>query len=981
MDLINDAAPGERSALESLDVLLSASLDRLMDRPFVVDLAVSPAGDGYGHLPLAAWLVAASEPPLTVGITTRLMFHASLCEALVREAIPGEAVTIEIDGRPPDPIAAALARPFSGFARSAHARADAPLPVPAASVALLHADADLWHAGGASWRPSLSEDALLVLHGLGSGDAAALALGRTHVHFPHDGGLSVVFVGEPASPALRALWRVAISGGPMLARLRARFAALGERWRQQALAAHALDAAVNDPSGPARQQMLVETLRDRRRLARELARLPVVEAEWAEARRRVSLLEERLLQAERDRHALELKLAVTAKRRGWRGADAGSGRAVPASVAPLPARAAGSVLFVAGEPDTAGAEFRARRQCRAVAATGRAAGWIRIEDVGPDALRGVDLLVLWRASWSQHVETMIGLARGAGTRIAFDVDDLMVDPALARTAVIDGIRTLYVEEDDVARHFELLRRTLKASDFGIATTDELADQLRLVHAACLVIPNSFDEAAHGLARLERRARTLAPPDGLIRIGYAAGTQSHQRDVAQAVGAIAAVLRERPQARLVLFRNDKDGDMLITGEFPPLAGLEDRIEWREMVAVEALGGEIARFDIAICPLEFGNVFCEAKSEIKYVEAALAQIPCVASPTGPYLRAIAHDRTGLLAGDEAAWKQALLRLVDEPGTRARLGFAAYCDVLWRFGPQRTAAFWDNLLRGLDGAAQAARSHELQIRRGAFASFGTPPVADTESLFAHDTLREAEVSIAITSFNYERFIGEALESVADQTLDAIELVVVDDCSTDGSVETILTWVRANRGRFTRVSVARTRANAGLGPARNAAFAASEAPFIMSLDADNRLLPSCCERLLDLVRREGAAYAYPAIRRFGEKSHPINAAPYAPERLVPGNYIDAMALVAKWAWAAAGGYYDRPDARGWEDYALWCRLAELGQFGVWQPDALAEYRAHGGSMTNAVTETAANKPALVAFMTERHAWLRLGSAEPRPR
>ena len=68
--------------------------------------------------------------------------------------------------------------------------------------------------------------------------------------------------------------------------------------------------------------------------------------------------------------------------------------------------------------------------------------------------------------------------------------------------------------------------------------------------------------------------------------------------------------------------------------------------------------------------------------------------------------------------------------------------------------------------------------------------------------------------------------------------------------------------------------------------------------------------------------------------------AAPFAPQRLLAGNFIDALALVAKWARAAAGGSYVRRDAMGWEDDDLWLRLLELGQHGTPGDEVLAEYR-----------------------------------------
>ncbi len=969
---------GEDSAAATLEHLLSASLDRLAERP-PIDAPGGVPLDGYGHLPFAAWLVAALRPALTVGITSRRpAFHAAICQSLIRERVPGEAVAIEVAHS--ERSEHGLDRPFAAVARRVRLASWAEgLPLADASVTLIHADADLWQASGSRWRRTLSPGAVLVLHGVEPGEQS----GESAFVFTHDGGLRVEAVGS-GSPALLALWRIAANGGAPLAAVRGRFAWLGERWRQEALAvAH---KSARDDAEVGGRERLVDALRERSRLETEVRRVPVLNAERAEATRRAADLEQLLARSEAARLELERRLSEATERgRGWLRKRSDAPVAPPPPVAVGSTRSSrkiGSVLFVAGEPDTAGAEFRARRQALACAATGRRGRWVRIDEVGLATLEGVDLLVLWRAPWTQHVETMVGIARGAGARIAFDVDDLVVEPSLARPAVIDGMRTMWINEAHLSHYFQQLRSTLEAADFAIATTEELASQLRFIHPAVYVVPNSFDDAAHDTTRLERRARRIvlgeadgeARGDGLLRIGYAAGTQSHQRDFRVAASAIAEVLRTREQVRLVLFRGER-GEMLVASEFPELAGLADRIEWRDMVPVERLAAEVARFDIAICPIETGNVFCECKSEIKYIESALAGVPCVASPTGPFARAISHGRNGLLAADAAAWREALLKLLDEPETRERIGFAAYCDVLWRFGPRRVSELWDGLLRGLEGPREAAEQHELRIRRGASDGFGVPILPPTEILFEHDTLRVAEVTVAITSFDYEGYLEEALESVAAQTLDAIELVVVDDCSRDASAAKIVAWARAHRRRFTRIRVERTRFNSGLGAARNAAFAASESRYVMSLDADNRLLPDCCALLLALVVREGAAFAYPALRLFGDPSPAISSAPYDPVRLIPGNYIDAMALVAKWAWAAAGGYYDRADARGWEDFGLWCRLAELGQFGVWHPGELAEYRVHAGSMTNAVTETEVNKRALVAFTEERHPWLRLRS------
>jgi hypothetical protein len=154
-----------------------------------------------------------------------------------------------------------------------------------------------------------------------------------------------------------------------------------------------------------------------------------------------------------------------------------------------------------------------------------------------------------------------------------------------------------------------------------------------------------------------------------------------------------------------------------------------------------------------------------------------------------------------------------------------------------------------------------------------------------------------------------------------------------------------------------------------------------VLPLDADNRLRPEACEKLLAVLCRTDAAFAYPQIQQFGAAERLISNEPFEPMHLVAGNYIDAMALVGKWAWAAAGGYYVRREAMGWEDYSLWCRLVELGQWGEPVAEVLADYRVHARSMVNAITETTDTKRALVELVEQRHPWLDVLNRTPRPR
>jgi SAM-dependent methyltransferase len=152
-----------------------------------------------------------------------------------------------------------------------------------------------------------------------------------------------------------------------------------------------------------------------------------------------------------------------------------------------------------------------------------------------------------------------------------------------------------------------------------------------------------------------------------------------------------------------------------------------------------------------------------------------------------------------------------------------------------------------------------------------------------------------------------------------------------------------------------------------------------VLPLDPDNKLLPQCCEMLLNTIRMSGAAFAYSTIRRFGDKEGLIGTEEYDGQRFVGGNYVDAMALVAKEAWATVGGYL-RIEVAGWEDYDFWCRLAEHGLTGSRHSDVLALYRVHGASMLRTHTMVPANHGRLAEDFTARHPWVSLAADEQQP-
>jgi GT2 family glycosyltransferase len=98
---------------------------------------------------------------------------------------------------------------------------------------------------------------------------------------------------------------------------------------------------------------------------------------------------------------------------------------------------------------------------------------------------------------------------------------------------------------------------------------------------------------------------------------------------------------------------------------------------------------------------------------------------------------------------------------------------------------------------------------------------------------------VSIVIPCFNVDRFVAEAVNSALAQTHPAIEVIAVDDASTDATVEVL-------RGFGDRIRLETNRANAGPGATRNRGLALARGEFVQFLDADDVLAPEKVQRCL---------------------------------------------------------------------------------------------------------------------------------------
>lgn len=255
-------------------------------------------------------------------------------------------------------------------------------------------------------------------------------------------------------------------------------------------------------------------------------------------------------------------------------------------------------------------------------------------------------------------------------------------------------------------------------------------------------------------------------------------------------------------------------------------------------------------------------------------------------------------------------------------------------------------------------------------------TPAKPATETLFLHERQNTAapSVTVVIPLYNYGRFVTETLDSVAAQTIQDLDVIVVDDCSTDDSAAIACRWMTDHSARFRRAHLLRHLTNGGLAATRNAGFRHSETGFVFPLDADNLLYPSCLEKLTLSLSRTRAAFAFCIVERFltprGAVPPPflMHIHPWHPDSLASGNKIDAMVLLRKRVWEEVDGYSLTMPRQGWEDYDLWFKIARLGGYGLHVPQILARYRVHGDSMLHTVTDANAGIGVLRTYLRENY-------------
>ena len=210
---------------------------------------------------------------------------------------------------------------------------------------------------------------------------------------------------------------------------------------------------------------------------------------------------------------------------------------------------------------------------------------------------------------------------------------------------------------------------------------------------------------------------------------------------------------------------------------------------------------------------------------------------------------------------------------------------------------------------------------------------------------------VSIICPTHNSERFVSETIISVLKQTYAEWELIVVDDCSTDGTLDV----VRSYSAQDSRIKLLRLEANLGAAVARNTGIDTANGHYIAFLDSDDIWEPVKLERQVAFMQSNSYVFTYAAYKKINDTGDVVGAVG------VPTS-VSYKQLLKTCSIGCLTAMYDvsyfgkvhMPLVRKRQDYGLWLKLLKMVAFAHGINEPLGRYRVHANSISANKAEAA---------------------------
>ena len=205
---------------------------------------------------------------------------------------------------------------------------------------------------------------------------------------------------------------------------------------------------------------------------------------------------------------------------------------------------------------------------------------------------------------------------------------------------------------------------------------------------------------------------------------------------------------------------------------------------------------------------------------------------------------------------------------------------------------------------------------------------------------------VSVIMPIYNAEKYLADAVNSIFEQDYKNIEIVLVDDCSKDRSVEIIAEFQKEHP----KIIYHLQEKNMGAGAARNKALELAKGRYVAFLDSDDLWMPTKIQRQLDLMKMKKSPFSYTAIEMIDENNNTIKTKRTIRETcdykyLLHNTIIATSSVVID---RTVLGDFRMPLRRGGQDYATWLMLLRNGAVACGINEVLVRYRVSSGSLSS---------------------------------
>ena len=205
---------------------------------------------------------------------------------------------------------------------------------------------------------------------------------------------------------------------------------------------------------------------------------------------------------------------------------------------------------------------------------------------------------------------------------------------------------------------------------------------------------------------------------------------------------------------------------------------------------------------------------------------------------------------------------------------------------------------------------------------------------------------VSVVCPAYNCDKFLGKTLDSILNQTLSDLEVLVVDDCSTDSTYKIAKEYEEKDN----RVKVFHNEANQGAAFSRNLAISKASGDFVAFLDGDDLWLPTKLEEQIAFMESNHYDFSYTAYETINEPGESLGKLRTGPKKLTHRaflhySYAGCLTVMYRRSACPTLSIPNNIDKRN--DYALWLKLSEHCDC-YFLNKTLALYRVRGNSLSS---------------------------------